>query len=69
MMAHTHVLQAHSVRLICVPQTKKGSLRMCPFARMVHREDSVGVCQVVCECVSEQLYSHTYNMKLSRHLL
>lgn len=44
---------------------------MCPSARVMHREDSVGVSRVVCECVCVcvSLCSHTYNVKNSRHLL
>lgn len=54
------------VQLTCVPQTKKNGVHKCVSARPIHWKDSVGVCQVV---VSVSSCSHTYNVKLSRHLL
>lgn len=52
--SHTCLLQTHSMRDSYVCLKPKKSLRMCPSARMVHWEDSVGVCQGclwMCECV------------------
>ncbi len=52
--AHTHVCYRHTLgaTYMCASNHKERSMWMCPSARLIHWEDSVGVCQVVfCECV------------------